>query len=609
MKKILLIPQIFFLLTISSFAQHYYGWITDVHIGSPKADSDLSNVVRDMNTRNEIEFVIVTGDIGEKGRNEELETAKEILDSLSMPYYIIPGNHDTKWSESGCTKFSELWGDNKFVFEKNNVKYIGLNSGIPWRGGGGHIAAEDLPWLDSVVTNTHKDEQIIFMAHHPLDGDVDNWFEVTNILRKGNIKAVQLGHGHANRLMNFNGIPAAMGRSSLSKGKSWGYNLVEDKPDSLIFFEINDDSIPHRWGALVKNDSDISKIDSAQFINYNNGAELVWKKDLKTTMSASLTISDDKIFAATKDGMIHCFNLEGNELWKYNTHSTIFSRPVRDRDVLAVATIEGDLISLNANNGELLQIIGLGEPLTSQLIAIDIINPEGEKSRGVVVGTANGHLYCYDLYSFEQVWENDAAKGMIETKPLVVDGKIIFGSWDNYLYSVNASNGILNWKWTEHKNFYYSPAACWPVTDGKNIYVSTPDKFVSKIDLLQGTTVWHKNDFGSWESLGISQDKQKLFVKSITDKFYIVSANAGKLIKKLDIDYGLDTMPAEISDWNNNIIFGSKNGKIYLIDSEYNWKPILFTGTARVHTVQHVKDNLFGASNMDGKIFLFTIKQ
>jgi len=44
---------------------------------------------------------VITGDITELGTNAQLKLAKQILDSLSIPWYIIPGNHDAGWSESG----------------------------------------------------------------------------------------------------------------------------------------------------------------------------------------------------------------------------------------------------------------------------------------------------------------------------------------------------------------------------------------------------------------------------------------------------------------------------------------------------------------------------
>ena len=67
-------------------------------------------------------------------------------------------------------------------------------------------------------------------------------------------------------------------------------------------------------------------------------------------------------------------------------------------------------------------------------------------------------------------------------------------------------------------------------------------------------------------------------------------------------------MPNQPVEDNGNIFWGSKNGSVYLIDKKYNWKPLLFTGTSRVHSVYHLKDNLYAASNMDGGIYVFSLK-
>ena len=98
----------------------------------------------------------------------------------------------------------------------------------------------------------HANQEIIFYIHHPLDGDVDNWFKVTNLLADYNVKAILIGHGHANKIMNFSGIPAAMGRSTLSRPKFPGYTLVNLKKDSINLYEVKVDSIPQFWGSLIE---------------------------------------------------------------------------------------------------------------------------------------------------------------------------------------------------------------------------------------------------------------------------------------------------------------------------------------------------------------------
>lgn len=607
--KNILILVVLLILASFAFAQGYkYAWITDTHIGSPNADKDLEAVINDIKKNDDIKFVVVTGDIAEKGRNTELELAKQLFNKLNKNYYVIPGNHDTKWSESGTTKIKELWGNtNNFIFDFQTTRHIGINSGIPWRGGGGHVSPEDLEWLKTELEQTPKEKEIVFYIHHPLDGDVDNWFAVTNLLTGYNVKAIFIGHGHANRLMSFAGIPAAMGRSTLSRPKFPGYTLVDYQKDVIQLFEVKVDSIPHLWGTIeTKKRNDIVKIDSLQFIKYSPKVEFIWQKDQKKSFSTSLLVEKNRIYSTSIDGDVSCFDVSGHLIWQVNLGRTIFSRPAIFDEILAVATIEGDLFTINSSNGDVLQTMGINDALTSQL-TITEIEYNGEKVNAVIVGTAKGKIYCYELKNLELIWENNSAAQMIETMPLVIQDKVIFGSWDNYLYCINKNSGTLIWKWTENKNFYYSPAACFPVSDDKNVFVSTPDKFISAIDLQLGTTTWRKQDFNSWESIGISRAKNKIFVKSMLDKFFIASARDGKLIKEIKVGFSLDTMPIQLNDWNDIIIFGGKNGVVYMIDKSYNVNALFFMGTCRIHSIQHVEGDIFAASNMDGKIVLFKI--
>ena len=612
MKKIFLTFCFLFLVSFFSFAQTFkFGWLSDLHIGAPKADEDLLNVIHDINKRSDLEFVIVTGDITEKGKNDELESAKKILENLKVKYYIIPGNHDTYWSESACTEFKDLWKDDKFEFDYKGIKFIGLCSGIPWMGSSGHISPEDLVWFDKTLAKTNSQQEIIYIQHHQLDSETDNWFEITNRLRSKNVSAILVGHGHQNKLYNFNGIAGAMGRATLNNGGSWGYTMVENGKDTITFYEINKDGIQKPWGIISKLNKDVvPAIDSLQFKKYD--ADLLWQKDLKRTFIASPLIWNNKIYAASRDGAVTCFDSVGNLIWEYNTFAQIFSRPVIADDILAVGDVRGDLVTLDPNTGSQIQTLGLDDIITSQLITLDYHGKKllmtGQKPKTVIIiGTSSGRLLCYDLNSLEPIWENKSAVGMIETKPLIFENKLIFGSWDGYLYCVDARSGVMIWKWTEDKDFYFSPAACLPVTDGDNVYITSPDKYVTAIDLLLGRTVWRKN-YNAWESIGITSDRKNLLIKSAKDKFFIVSAKNGKIVKDIDLNFGDETMPESIEEKNGNIVFGTQKGIVYSIDENNNYKQLLFLGTSRVLSVQNIYDNVYVALNMDGRITVFKLK-
>lgn len=218
-----------------------FAFVSDTHIGSPdgSAEEDLRRTVADINSRDDIAFVVITGDITELGTNEQLTLAKQLLDQLDVPYYIIPGNHDTGWSESGGLSFSKTFGNDKFHFVSNGIHFIGNASGPYVRMSDGHVPRSAVNWMTRELKGIGKDEPIVFLNHYPLDNGLDNWYEVIDLLKQKNTVLVLCGHGHNNRPVQAEDLPAVMGRSNLrAKASEGGYNLVDVRQDSILFTDL-----------------------------------------------------------------------------------------------------------------------------------------------------------------------------------------------------------------------------------------------------------------------------------------------------------------------------------------------------------------------------------
>ncbi len=603
--------RFFFCLVVLScsqiFGQSYkFAWLTDLHIGAAGADSALLSCVESINAQDKIAFVVVTGNISEKGKNAELEQAKEILDSLKVKYYIIPGSHDTRWSESLGSEFRRLWGDTKFCFEEKSAKFIGLNTGILWCGGGGHIDPEDMAWLDSVMINTPSKQKVVFLSSNPMNGEVDNWFDAINALAKGNIRLLLNGGAHDNRQSEIAGIPSFTSRPVFKQGETPGYTVASVFKDSILFSEMLTDNSVHDWGAAALSEKyAVGTIDSTGFDNYM--VEFNWMIELKKTITAPVTVANNKIFASTAAGDIFCFDMKGNTLWNVQAHAPVSGQIAIAQATGVVATIDGDILTFDAETGKLIQSIGTGEALTSSPLIIKIPY-QNDEAQAVIVGTAGGKLLCFELSSLTLIWENKNAAGMIQRSPVLIKDRLIYGSWDGSLYCIDKTSGALNWKWNESKSFYYAPAGCMPQVNESGVYICTPDKFVSKIDLLLGKTLWRKKDFDASESIGMSKDKKQLYIKSQSNKFYSVNAADGKKIKEWNLKYGFDTTPIEPLALEDGAMLGTKNGYVFKVSSS-GIQILFYMGAARIHNIVQSGANSFIASNMDGKIVSFSLQE
>lgn len=232
MKKYLFI---FFLLYIpfafAAFATEPFRFalFTDTHISAtnPQSSGDLRNAVSDVNAMNGIDFVLVSGDVSDLGDTVSLKEAKLLLDKLRMPYYIVPGNHDIRWSEPQATNFAKVFRADKFAFTHKGYQFIGFATAPAANPGNGIIQKEDINWMKTVLEKAGTEMPVFAVTHYPLQqGDVDNWKEATDVLKKHNILAVLGGHCHRNVLFNYDGIPGIICRSVLrAKNAVGGYSI------------------------------------------------------------------------------------------------------------------------------------------------------------------------------------------------------------------------------------------------------------------------------------------------------------------------------------------------------------------------------------------------
>jgi outer membrane protein assembly factor BamB/predicted phosphodiesterase len=611
MKKITILLTFLFI-SLTSFAQNFkYAFVSDTHIGSNNADEDLRRTVADINSQPELEFTIITGDITEMGTNEELKLAKEILSGLKKPYYIMPGNHDTGWSESGGVSFIKEFGYDKFTFDYKGYRFIGCASGPYVRMSDGHIPRDATVWLTAILKKTPKEMPIIFANHYPIDNSLDNWYEVTDRLKTKNIQYIICGHGHNNHPYNFEGVPATMGRSNLrAKDSIGGYNIVNMTKDT-VYFSLKKpmQALMPSWRKVALKTFVHQTVKAYDRPNYDinkkyGDVKALWTYHSGANVVNTPTYSENVVVFGNSLGLIEALNkTTGKKLWSYQTKGAIYSSPVATKQLVMIGSGDGNIYALNITTGKLAWKVTtehsvLGSPV------ID--------GHTVFIGGSDHIFRAIDVKTGKVLWKYEGIEGAVVGKPLIYRGKIIFGSWGRHLYALDLKAGSLSWKWNNgNMNRMFSPAMVTPVATNGVVYIAAPDRFLTAIDVNNGQTLWRNKTAGVRESIGLSADSTTVYGKTMQDEIvgYTTQATDPGVAWKFNAGFGYEHAPSQLIEKDGKVFFGTKNGVVYVFDLKTKqnlWMHKI--DNSMVNTVNVIDEKTVLVSTMDGKVTLLKSK-
>lgn len=607
MKRIFLLAICSLYFTVSNAQQVFkFAFLSDTHISTDPGvpADDLRRTIADLNLQSDLDFVVITGDITEMGTAAEIKLAKSIFNGLKIPYHIVPGNHDSGWSESGGVDFIREFGYDKFVFDHKGYRFIGCASGPYVRMSDGHIPRDAVVWLDSVLTKTPKDQPLVFLNHYPLTNELDNWYEITDRLKKYNTQFVLAGHHHTNKPADFEGIPATHGRSNLrAKAETGAYNLVTVRADSVLFAERNPLTKaikPWRRIALGKREFPAGNYSRPSFaINsqYTN-VKPEWVYHSSANVVSTPAYADGLVIFGNSLGKIEALSVkDGKPKWSYQTGGGIYSSAAVDGNSLVIGSGDGNIYSLNVKNGRLNWAFKTGASVLGAVSIADHV---------AYVGGSDHHFRAIDVKSGKELWSFGGLTGAVVSKPLIYEGKVIFGSWDTHLYALDMASGSLLWKWNNGSTVrHLSPAMCNPVAHDGVVYVVAPDKFISAIDAASGKTLWRNNEATIRESIGISGDKKLIYGKTMTDEIVAFKTNRekGQLAWRLNVGFGYEHVPSMLIENKGQVYFGTKSGVAYSIDpalQKINWAYKL--DNSMINTVNVINKNRVVVASMDGKV-------
>lgn len=598
-----------------------FAQLTDIHLSpsNPNPTEDLLRSIAQINATDSIDFVLVTGDITEEGDRATMEKVKSCLDLLKVKYYVALGNHETKWSDSGCTAFGEIFGGERFDFEHKGFLFLGFNSGPLMRMAYGHVVPQDIRWMTERMNqyNTGDPQQnkpVILVTHYPMiEGDVDNWYEVTDAVRPYNIRLFIGGHYHRNRDLRYDGIPGVLMRSNLrDKDGKPGYGIYEITKDSIRVYTQRIGEPKKQWAGFSLTESYYERNGKAEkYPDFSVNKEYPQVKEQWITKTGvgiycSPAVEKDKVFIGDDMGYLTAYALkDGKALWCFQSGKRIVGTPAVSEGIVVFGSADCKIYGLNAQNGNLLWTVETSEPV---LGAVTIDNGTA------YIGASDHTFRAINTCNGEIKWTFTGVKGYIETKPLVTDSKVIFGAWDNTLYALNKADGRELWKWTGGlTRMHFSPAAVWPVAAEGKVFITDPQRAMTAIEIETGNTVWRTFQSMVRETIGLSEDGERIYSKTMNDSIvcYSTKGSHPHELWASNVGFGYEHAPSMQVE-KDGIVFGStKEGLIFALEAKTGkvlWKHKI--GNSLISTVVPLSGNriLFTATGGEVGLLKFKIK-
>ena len=217
--------------------------ISDTHVVHPSSQSDeelnerVRRAVVEINKlREQISFVVHTGDVLKDPHPESAKLATEIFSRLEVPIYFLCGNHDDAATALALNEPHGLhYRTNDsldFVFHQGEISFVALDAkiGAPYVG---ELTEAQFEYLEAALGKDESDK-VVFVHYPPLSLDCPWGDELLSLQQgerlhellirsKGRVRGVFFGHIHrAYSIVRdgilYSSISSAQDQTDLSPG-------------------------------------------------------------------------------------------------------------------------------------------------------------------------------------------------------------------------------------------------------------------------------------------------------------------------------------------------------------------------------------------------------
>jgi len=207
--------------------------------------------------------------------------------------------------------------------------------------------------------------------------------------------------------------------------------------------------------------------------------EFKWKRATEGGIAVTPVIEETskQILFGSEDTVFYSLNHRtGNLNWTYNTADKIRGGGTVAHGHVFFGSDDGKLYALMANSGRYMWEYDAGMPIRTKPVVTN---------ERIIFGTEAGEVVGLELNG-QRKWAFRAKKAISSSPYVDIEGVCYFGSFDNYMYAIDADSGFSHWRLRTN-----GPIISSPVVDGNTVYFGSADGNLYAVNTQTGKERWH----------------------------------------------------------------------------------------------------------------------
>ena len=307
-----------------------------------------------------------------------------------------------------------------------------------------------------------------------------------------------------------------------------------------------------------------------------------WTFKAAGAIVTSPAVADGVVYIASLSGHLYAIDAAtGQEKWNFKSRMPIASSPAIANGTVFFVSSAGSLAAIDASNGqpkwvlaveyerrfEAQNLHGYGPARQTMPDAWDVYTSSPTVVNGrVYFGSGDGNVYAVDATTGVLQWKF-ATGDVVHASPAVAGNTVYVGSYDSRFYAIDAESGQQRWVFQAgedasiHNQVGFQSSAA--VVDG-TVYVGCRDAHVYALDAATGRKRWDYPTSKSWvNATPAVRDGTVYAGTSDSSRFMALDARSGRLKWNFDTKAYVFSSAALAG---NLAYFGSHNGRLYAVD-------------------------------------------